>query len=86
MLSILLILTCGAVAGALSGALAARWLIRRHQPNGCRPAAPADPFISAELDQAAVRWAAANGQPEAAAGLMADKLHLLYALGRRRRP
>jgi hypothetical protein len=68
--------------GAVSGLLAARWFLRRLP--GLDPAEPSDPFISAQIDQAAVKWASEQGRPEAA-GLMADKLHLLYALDQRRR-
>jgi hypothetical protein len=85
MISLLLLAAPGALFGAIAGLLAARWLLsHREQADAATPVEPADPFISAEIDQAAVRYAAEKGQPEAA-GLVADKLHLLYVLGRRRR-
>lgn len=85
MLNLLLLTAPGALLGAVTGLLAARWLLSRHrQTDTAEPVEPADPFISAELDRAAVRYATERGRPEAA-GLVADKLHLLYALGRRRR-
>jgi hypothetical protein len=81
---ILLLTLPGALLGTIGGLLAARWLfMRRVKPT---PTEPVDPFVSAELDRAAVKWATDTGQPPQAASLMADKLHLLYALGRRRHP
>ncbi len=45
-----------------------------------------DPLEAAEVDQAAVAWSQAHGRPEAA-GLLADKLRLAFALKHRpRRP
>jgi len=74
----------GVLIGAIAGVFATRWLLTRLQSSESTPAEPVDPFVSAELDRAAVEWASANGQPEQAATVMADKLHLLYALARRR--
>jgi predicted exporter len=74
----------GALIGVLAGALATRWLLARLRSSKSSPTEPADPFVSAELDRAAVEWASANNQPDQAATVMADKLHLLYALARRR--
>lgn len=84
MLPILLSLICGALAGVVAGVVTARWLLSRQRLDALAPLEPADPFISAELDQAAANWATDTGQPPQAASLMADKLHLLYALGRKR--
>jgi hypothetical protein len=70
--------------GAASGLLAAHWFLSRHSQPSSAAEVPTDPFVSAEIDQAAVRWATASGRPEAA-GLMADKLHMLHRLGQRRR-
>jgi len=70
----------GAVSGAVVGGLLAVWLLRRwRQPKQPLPDAP-DPWVSAEIDRAAAAWATEQGRPEAA-GLMADKLHLLHRLG-----
>jgi hypothetical protein len=81
---LLLIAVASALVGAVSGLLAVRWWVMRlnsdllaHAPG------PIDPFVSAEIDQAAAAWAKTHGRP-GAAGVMADKLHLLYDLGRRR--
>lgn len=83
MLNLLLLAVFGPLIGALAGLLAARWFLFRQVPkDSARPAEPPDPFVSAEIDRAAVRWARHQGRPEAA-GVMADKLHMLYALGRR---
>ena len=85
MLNLLLLTAPGAIVGAISGLLAARWLVsQREQAEAATSVEPPDPFISAELDRAAVKYATEKGRPEAA-GLVADKLHLLYALERRRR-
>jgi hypothetical protein len=86
MLNLLLQIALGPLIGAASGLLAVRWFLSRHGLGESVIATePPDPFVSAEIDQAAARWAQANGRPEAA-GVVADKLHLLYALGRRRQP
>lgn len=74
----------GVLLGVLAGVFATHWLLTRFQSSESTPAEPADPFVSAELDRAVAEWASANGQPEQAAAVMADKLHLLYALARRR--
>lgn len=85
MLLILLALIPGALAGAVASVLTTRRLLSRQRRNAFAPLdEPADPFISAELDQAAAKWATDNGQPPQAASLMADKLHLLHHLGSRR--
>lgn len=74
----------GALIGVLAGVLATRCLLARLRSSESISTEPADPFVSAELDRAAVEWASANGQSSQAATVMADKLHLLYALARRR--
>jgi hypothetical protein len=87
MLHLLLPIIAGGLAGLCTGSLMAhRLLSRRRATVTPIQVEPADPFISAELDQAAARWATDTGQPPQAAPLMADKLHLLYALSRRHRP
>lgn len=85
MLTLLLLVALGSLVGVIAGLLTARWfLFHRSSADPVAPVEPPDPFIAAEIDQAAARWATDGGRPEAA-GIMADKLHLLYALGRRRR-
>jgi hypothetical protein len=85
MLTILLLIALCSLVGAITGLLVAHWFLFHHNPADLvTPIESADPFISAEIDQAAARWATRKGRPEAA-GIMADKLHLLYALTRRRR-
>jgi hypothetical protein len=86
MLDLLLLTALASLTGAIAGLLAAHWFLYHHSPGSGTVAhvEPPDPFISAQIDQAATAWANANGRPEAA-GVMADKLHLLYALGRRRK-
>lgn len=84
MLHLLLLTLPGGLLGTVGGLLAARCVLSRNPTP--TPTEPADPFVAAELDRAAVRWATDTGQPPQAASLMADKLHLLYALGRRRHP
>jgi hypothetical protein len=84
MLSVLILTVLGPLIGAITGLMAARWFLLRQVPaDSQHPAEPPDPFVSAEIDRAAARWAHHQGRPEAA-GVMADKLHLLYKLGRRR--
>jgi hypothetical protein len=75
------------LASALLGALAGLLTVRRylaHQSDSLASDEPTDPYVSAQIDRAAAAWATANGRPEAA-GLMADKLHMLHRLGQRRR-
>jgi hypothetical protein len=88
MLSLMLLVVLTAVAsattGAVSGLLVVHWYLRQLGSDGAAPVEPCDPFVAAEIDQAAATWASAQGRPEAA-GIMADKLHLLHDLGRRRR-
>jgi hypothetical protein len=76
-----LVLVVAALAGGLSGLLAVKWLLSRCERQ--EQAAPTDPFVAAQIDQAAVNWATAQGKPEAA-GLMADKLRLLHQVSQRR--
>jgi hypothetical protein len=84
MLTLLLLITLGPLVGAITGLLAARWFLFHHRPaKTMAPVESADPFVAAEIDQAATKWAADQGRPEAA-GIMADKLHMLYELARRR--
>jgi hypothetical protein len=85
MLTLIFIVTLSALVGAIIGLLAARWFLFHRRPaDPLASVETPDPFIAAEIDQAAAKWATDEGRPEAA-GVVADKLHLLYALGRRRR-
>ncbi|MBS1883593.1 MAG: hypothetical protein JSS97_11635 [Actinobacteria bacterium] len=84
-MTLILLISLSSLIGAVAGLLAARLFLSYYKPDATASAVePADPFIAAEIDQAAASWAQAQGRPEAA-GLLADKLHLLYALDRRRR-
>ena len=81
MLIYLLPILAGALAGGLAGGLLL-WWHHRHQPS-VSPSSPAefiDPWVAAQIDQAAATWATQHGRPEAAP-LMADKLRLLHRLG-----
>jgi hypothetical protein len=84
MLSLVLLAVLAPLIGGVTGLVAARWFLLSHVQSAVDQEESPDPFVSAEIDQAAAEWASAQGRPEAA-GVMADKLHLLYALGRRRR-
>lgn len=84
MLNLVLLTVLAPLMGAAAGLLAAYWFVTRHNSADAAAHEPADEFVSAEIDQAAARWAANQGRPEAA-GIMADKLHMLYDLARRRR-
>jgi len=84
MLLIVLLIVAATLAGALSGSLTARRLLRRREERVPVQPDESDPWVSAEIDQAVARWAMEHGRPEAA-GLMADKLHLLHRLSQRRR-
>jgi len=90
MLSLLLLLFLlmapGALLGGIAGWLAARWYLLQQQPEEAPlPVSFIDPQVDAEIDQAAAQWAAANDRPEAAAGLVAEKLRLAHTLHRRSR-
>lgn len=87
MLVLFLVGILASVAGALTGLATAYWFLMQRglSKSSAVQVEPADPFVAAEIDQAAARWATQKGRPEAA-GVMADKLHMLYGLARRRRP
>lgn len=81
--SYLLPLLVAVIAGGASGGLIAWWLLsRQEQPTKPQPEAEQrpDPFVDAEIDLAAARWAEQRNQP-AAAGLMANRLKLLHRIG-----
>jgi hypothetical protein len=84
MLTFLLPFVLAPLIGAASGLTAAYWFFAHRSSRQIAPIDPPDPFVSAEIDQAAAQWAAKQERPEAA-GVMADKLHMLYDLARRRR-
>jgi len=84
MLNLISLILLASLTGAAAGLSAAYWFLNHHNTPDTASIEPPDPFVSAEIDQAAARWAAKEGRPEAA-GVMADKLHLLYDLARRRR-
>jgi hypothetical protein len=84
MLQVAFVIASATLAGAASGALAAWLILRRRQRQPQAPPIPfSDPARIEEIEQAAAGWAHSEGRPEAA-GLMADKLHLLHQLGQRR--
>jgi hypothetical protein len=76
------------VAGAVGGAVVAGLLLwwQQHHSESAETSSvdPIDPWVEAEIDQAAATWATAHGQPEAAP-FVADKLRLLHRLGSERR-
>jgi hypothetical protein len=83
MFQIAIVVTLAALAGAVSGGLTARWALRRaERRKGSTPPEP-DAALAADFEQAAVAWSSSIGRPEAA-GLFADKLHLIHNLGRRK--
>ncbi|HET7060273.1 MAG TPA: hypothetical protein VFH99_03105 [Candidatus Saccharimonadales bacterium] len=85
-LTLLLPVLSGAIAGAMAGGLLAWWLGRRgRKARRLVDRLPAiDPEVLSDIDHAAKAWADAHGQPLAAAGLVADKLRLVYELTQRR--
>lgn len=82
----------GLLGGAVAGSFTARWWLarqgKRQNPAGEPAVASArdadNDFTDAAIDLAAVRWAEQRHQPEAAAGLMAERLKLLHRLGSRK--
>jgi hypothetical protein len=82
-LRLLSLLIPAAVVGALAGLLAARRFLSRQPERGATAWEP-DEFTSAAIDEAAVKFATAQGRPELA-GLVSRKLHLLHWLGTQRR-
>lgn len=86
MLNFILPVLAGAAAGAAAGGLLAWWLLRRRQPS-TPPAPPPlviDPAVLNDINDAAKAWAASHGQSDTVAGLVADKLRLVYELTARR--
>lgn len=70
-------------AGAVSGALTARWFLRRAARRKGSTSHDPDAALTADFEQAAVAWSNSIGRPEAAS-LVADKLHLIQRIGRRK--
>lgn len=84
MLTLLIPVIAGTLAGAAAGGLLAWYLLRRRTVQA-ESSPTTDPWVAAEIDRAAATWASEQGRPEAAP-LLADKLHLLHKLSTRRRP
>lgn len=84
--NIILPILAGAIAGAVAGGLLA-WCVTRHFPRLSHPV-PEPPLIDQDvlrdIDRAAKAWADSHDQSETAAGLVADKLRLVYELTQRR--
>lgn len=84
MIEIAIAVTLAALFGAASGALAARWTLRRFRRQEiASPTAAPDPVLAADIEAAAAAWANSEGRPEAA-GIVADKLHLIHRVARGR--
>lgn len=82
--NLLLFLAPAFVVGTVSGGLTAWWLLRKAQPpEKAEPVIPPEHWLASDIDRAATAWATAHGRPEAA-GLVADKLHALHHIARRR--
>jgi len=74
-----------AITGAVAGGFVAWKFARRESTAELVATEPnADPFIDAEIDQAAVQWAEVNNQPPAAAALMAARLKALHTIGKKK--
>jgi hypothetical protein len=88
-MTLVLSVLAGTLAGAVAGGLLT-WLALRHfqRPSRPAPAPPVlDPDVLCDIDRAAKAWADSQGQSESAAGLVVEKLRLLYELSlRRNRP
>lgn len=83
--TLLVVIVVATFTGGIGGALAAWAFLRRaqrRQPNG-PPVPSPDPTLDGEIQRAAEAWANAQGRPEASR-LMADKLHVLHRIGRKR--
>ena len=83
MLTLALATLTGGLAGEAVSLVLTRWR-PRPEPTEEQTEPVPDEFTAAEIDRAATAWATAKGRPEAA-GLMADKLTLLWQLNQRRR-
>lgn len=76
----------GALGGAVAGGMLAWLVLRRFRRSGhpVPPPPSIDPAVLRDIDRAAKAWANSSGQSETAAGLVADKLRLVYELTQRR--
>lgn len=84
MLTIIVALVTGVISGTVTGGVLGLWLTHRPPASGrSLDDLSIDPGLDARITAASVRWAADKGRPEAA-GLMAKKARLLYALNERR--
>lgn len=83
MLSYLIPVLVGAVVGTFFTGLTLFLYYRRHRLSEPPATEPADPWVEAEIDRAAVEWAMEHGRPEAA-NLIANKLRLLHRIGSER--
>jgi hypothetical protein len=72
----------GVLGGTFAGGLITWRIVRRFSPLYL-DRRPQNHDLDHEMSRAASRWAAANGRPEAA-GLVADKLRLVYHLNQQR--
>jgi len=82
---LIVLLVSSTLVGVLIGGLIS-WRLRRHAELVKQAAAadiPPEHWLCTDVEQAAEAWANAQGRPEAA-GLAADKMHLLHHLARRR--
>lgn len=84
--SLILSTLAGALAGAVAGGALAWYLT--HRFHGSNRPVPEPPIIDLDvlrdIDRAAKAWASSSGQSDTAAGLVADKLRLVYELTQRR--
>jgi hypothetical protein len=75
-------LLVGTFSGGVVGLLLGRWTGRA---KGTVPERVVlDPALVEEIEMASAAWAKSQGRPEAAAGLVADKLRLAHRLNQRR--
>jgi hypothetical protein len=85
MLTILIALMVGTLGGAVAGAVASRWTVRRQSaPPAALDDLSLDPDLDQQITEAARQWAAQQGQSDAAP-LVAGKLRLAYVLSRGRK-
>jgi hypothetical protein len=83
MLTIIVALVTGVISGTLTGGVLGLWLARRAPASRALDDLSIDPGLDERITAASARWAADQGRPEAA-GLIAKKARLLYALNERR--
>ena len=84
MLTIIVALVTGVISGTVTGGVLGLWLARRVPASGrSLEDLSIDPGLDERITAASVSWAAEQGRPEAA-GLLAKKARLLYALDERR--